>query len=79
MSIDSQPPLVHRAMIESGATSSRVVRPYNVHLYEQQFGEYVQAAECADRDASEVVTFLRRQPSDTIKHLAHCLRRIRLL
>ena len=78
MSIDSQP-LVHRAMIESGATSSRVVRPYNVHLYEQQFEEYVQAAECADQDASEIMTFFVVNLRYYHQHLLHCLRRIRLL
>lgn len=66
MSLDNHPPLFHRAIIESGATTSRVVHQYNAAIHEKQFEEFVQAAGCADWTASEIMTCLRHKPSETI-------------
>lgn len=66
MSLDNHPPLFHRAIIESGANTSRVVHQYNAAIHEKQFEEFVQAAGCADRTVSEIMTCLRHKPSETI-------------
>lgn len=66
MNTDLQPPLFHRAIIESGAATSRAVNPYNARLHEQQFKEFVQEAGCADHTRSEIMTCLRTEPSQTI-------------
>ena len=66
MNTDIQPPLFHRAIIESGAATSRAVHPYNARLHEQQFKEFIQVAGCADHTKTEIMTCLRTQPSETI-------------
>ena len=66
MSLNSTPPLFHRAIIESGAALSRAVHPYDASLHERQFEEFVQEAGCADHATSEIFTCLRSRPSETV-------------
>lgn len=66
MNLDSKPPLFHRAIIESGAATSRAVLPYNARLHEQQFEEFVEEAGCAHRDSPKIMACLRAQPSEIV-------------
>ncbi|KAG2421343.1 hypothetical protein HFD88_005317 [Aspergillus terreus] len=56
----------HRAIIESGAATSRAVHPYNGRLHEDQFREFVEAAGCKDIPSTEVMRCLRSQPSEAV-------------
>ncbi|KAJ6078484.1 hypothetical protein N7467_008237 [Penicillium canescens] len=60
-------PLFHRAIIESGAPTSRAVRPYNAKVHEDQFQDFLQEVGCpADLPESEIFPFLRSLPSLTV-------------
>lgn len=64
----SKPPLFHRVVIESGASTSRAVRPYNAPIHEAQFRDFLAACNAPPQLAeSEVLPFLRNLPSDTIQ------------
>ncbi|PYH43648.1 putative extracellular lipase [Aspergillus saccharolyticus JOP 1030-1] len=57
----------HRAVIESGAATSRAVHPYNAALHETQFREFVAAAGCSHLSSDhEILTCLRAAPSAVI-------------
>ncbi|KAB8071377.1 extracellular lipase [Aspergillus leporis] len=58
--------LFHRAIIESGAATSRVVHPYNARLHEDQFREFVEEAGCKDAPVDVVMNCLRKQPESAI-------------
>ncbi|KAJ5161959.1 hypothetical protein N7492_007351 [Penicillium capsulatum] len=61
------PPLFHRAILESGAPTSRAVRPYNAKVHEQQFSDFVKECGCpSDLSESEIFPFLRSLPSSTL-------------
>lgn len=54
-------------VIESGAPTSRAVRPYNAPLHEQQFKDYLQATGCPkDLPEDEIFPYLRSLPSDVV-------------
>ncbi|KAF9895188.1 hypothetical protein FE257_000090 [Aspergillus nanangensis] len=56
----------HRAIIESGAATSRAVHPYNSRLHETQFSEFVTEAGCHQAPQTKIMACLRSQPSETI-------------
>ncbi|KAJ5312067.1 hypothetical protein N7508_002897 [Penicillium antarcticum] len=59
--------LFHRVIIESGAPTSRAVRPYNAKVHEEQFGDFLKEVRCpADLPESEIFQFLRSLPSLTV-------------
>ncbi|KAE8395541.1 alpha/beta-hydrolase [Aspergillus alliaceus] len=58
--------LFHRAIIESGAATSRAVHPHNARLHEDQFREFVQEAGCQDTPSIKVMDCLRSQPESTV-------------
>ncbi|KAJ5404873.1 hypothetical protein N7465_006157 [Penicillium sp. CMV-2018d] len=60
-------PLFHRVIIESGAPTSRAVRPYNAKVHEDQFADFLQEVGCpADLAEAEIFPFLRSLPSLTV-------------
>ncbi|OGE52375.1 hypothetical protein PENARI_c010G08550 [Penicillium arizonense] len=60
-------PLFHRVIIESGAPTSRAVRPYNAKVHEEQFQDFLREVGCpADLSESEIFPFLRSLPSLTV-------------
>ncbi|KOC18748.1 extracellular lipase [Aspergillus flavus AF70] len=58
--------LFHRAIIESGAATSRAVHSYDAHLHEDQFRQFVEEAGCKDAPRHEVMDCLRGQPESAI-------------
>ncbi|RAH70187.1 putative extracellular lipase [Aspergillus aculeatinus CBS 121060] len=66
---DLQHTYFHRAIIESGAATSRAVHAHNAALHEAQFREFVTAAGCAHTLSlpdPNILTCLRAAPSTTI-------------
>lgn len=66
MNYDLRDSLFHRAIIESGAATSRAVHPNNGQLHEDQFRAFVEKAGCTDQLSTDVMTCLRTQPSEVI-------------
>ena len=62
----SSKPLFHRAMLESGAATSRAVYPYNATLHKIQFDSFVKEAGCSNLAEDEIMPCLRRKPIKTI-------------
>ncbi|KAL4783901.1 Alpha/Beta hydrolase protein [Aspergillus varians] len=61
------PPLFHRVILESGAPTSRAVRPYNATVHEQQFRDFLQEVNCPSTlPESEIFPYLRSLPSSVI-------------
>lgn len=61
-------PLFNRVVIESGAPTSRAVRPYDAPVHEAQFKDFLAAAGVpVDLPESEIFSFLRSQPSEVIQ------------
>lgn len=64
---EGQAPLFRRVVIESGAPTSRAVRPYNAPLHEQQFQDFLAATGCPkDLPEAEVFPYLRSLPADIV-------------
>lgn len=64
---DGKAPLFHRVIIESGASTSRAVRPYSAPIHEQQFQDFLAAAGCPkDCPDDEIFPYLRSIPYDTV-------------
>ncbi|KAJ5091203.1 hypothetical protein NUU61_006073 [Penicillium alfredii] len=68
LSYDEQKPyLFHRVILESGAATSRAVRPYDAKVHEQQFADFLKEVGCPkDLPGSEIFSFLRSLPSSTV-------------
>ncbi|CAN8101223.1 unnamed protein product [Discula destructiva] len=61
-------PLFHRVIIESGATTSRAVRPYDAPVHEAQFKDFLSAAGVpADLAEDEIFAFLRSQSAEIVQ------------
>ncbi|KAH7363439.1 Alpha/Beta hydrolase protein [Plectosphaerella cucumerina] len=61
---EGQPPLFHRVIIESGATTSRAVRPYNAGVHESQFRDFLKEVGVPkDISDDEVLPYLRSSVS----------------
>jgi carboxylesterase type B len=64
---DSNPGPFHRAIIESGSTTSRAVRRYDAAIHEEQFKDYLKETGCpSDLPEDEVFPFLRSLPLEVI-------------
>ncbi|KAL2856540.1 Alpha/Beta hydrolase protein [Aspergillus pseudoustus] len=60
-------PLFHRVIIESGAATSRAVRPYNAAIHEAQFSDFLsEVGAPSSLSESQIFPFLRSLPSETI-------------
>ncbi|PWY62001.1 carboxylesterase family protein [Aspergillus eucalypticola CBS 122712] len=60
-------PLFHRAIIESGAATSRAVHPYNASLHESQFADFLTSTGCTNLpNDTAILPCLRALPSKTI-------------
>lgn len=61
-------PPYNRVIIESGAPTSRAVRPYNAPVHEGQFKDFLSAAGVpSGLPEGEIFSFLRSQPSEIIQ------------
>ncbi|KAK7422164.1 hypothetical protein QQZ08_009632 [Neonectria magnoliae] len=64
---ESRRPLFNKVVIESGAPTSRAVRPYDAPIHEQQFRDFLQETGCPDNVShEEIFSYLRAQPTDKI-------------
>ncbi|KIA75867.1 hypothetical protein HK57_00341 [Aspergillus ustus] len=60
-------PLFHRVIIESGAATSRAVRPYNAAIHEAQFTDFLsEVGAPPSLPESQIFPFLRSLPTETI-------------
>jgi carboxylesterase type B len=65
---EGKAPLFHRAVIESGASTSRAVRPYDAEIHARQFADYLQATGCpSDCPKDEILPYLRSLSSETVQ------------
>ncbi|OAX78904.1 hypothetical protein ACJ72_06783 [Emergomyces africanus] len=63
---EKMPPLFHRVIMESGATTSRAVYPYNHSLHQLQFEEFLVEAGCSNLEEDEILPCLRSKSAFTI-------------
>lgn len=64
---EGKAPLYHRVIIESGASTSRAVRPYSAPIHEQQFQDFLDATGCPkDCPKEEIFSHLRSVPYDVV-------------
>jgi acetylcholinesterase len=63
---DGVAPLFHKAILESGAPTSRAVHPYDAAVHEEQFSLFVSEAGCSDVSNESITSCLRSQPEDVI-------------
>jgi carboxylesterase type B len=64
---EGEKPLFHRAIIESGAATSRAVRPYNAPIHEEQFQDFLRQANVpADTPPEGIFPYLRSLSTDAI-------------
>lgn len=64
---EGEAPLFHRVIIESGAPTSRAVRPYNAPIHEEQFQAFLkETGTPADASSEEIFKHLRSLPIETI-------------
>lgn len=64
---ENKAPLFQRVVIESGASTSRAVRPYSAPLHEKQFRDYLEATGCPqDCPEDKIIPYLQSLPSDTV-------------
>ena len=64
---DGKRPLFHKAVMESGAPTSRAVRYPDAAIHEKQFHDFLEAVGCPkDLPESDTFTFLRSLPLSTI-------------
>lgn len=63
----SKQPLFHRVILESGAPTSRAVRPHDAEIHERQFQDFLQAVGCPkDLPESAIFPYLRSLPSKVV-------------
>lgn len=61
-------PLFNRVIIESGASTSRAVRPFNAPLHQTQFQDFLKVAGVPSYlPSNEIFPFLRRQSTEIIQ------------
>ncbi|PLB51626.1 alpha/beta-hydrolase [Aspergillus steynii IBT 23096] len=66
MNTDLGHSLFHRAIIESGAATSRAVHTPDAALHESQFRQFVTESHCADIPDADIFACLRNQPSSVL-------------
>ena len=60
------PPLFHKAILESGAPTSRAVHPYDASIHEEQFSLFVTEAGCSNVPEQEITSCLPSKPEEVI-------------
>jgi carboxylesterase type B len=64
---EGKPPKFHRAIIESGAATSRAVRNPDAEIHEMQFKDFLKEVECPPSlPESEIFSYLRKLPTSSI-------------
>lgn len=58
--------LFHKAILESGAPTSRAVHPYDAPVHEEQFALFISEAGCSHLPKISVTSCLRSQPEEVI-------------
>ncbi|KAL4961881.1 putative extracellular lipase [Aspergillus stella-maris] len=67
LNINEERPLFHRVVLESGAPTSRAVRPYDAAVHEAQFADFLEEVKCpSDTPEPEIFPFLRSLPSKVV-------------
>ncbi|GKT64240.1 neuroligin-4,X-linked [Colletotrichum tofieldiae] len=62
------PPLFHKVILESGAPTSRAVRPYSAPIHEAQFADFLAETGCPPGlSAAETFAHLRSAPSEVVQ------------
>ncbi|KAJ3949739.1 uncharacterized protein N0V96_000868 [Colletotrichum fioriniae] len=62
------PPLFHKVILESGAPTSRAVRPCSAPIHEAQFADFLAETGCPpDLSAAETFAYLRAAPSEVVQ------------
>ncbi|KAE8452649.1 hypothetical protein EG329_013908 [Mollisiaceae sp. DMI_Dod_QoI] len=59
-------PLFSKAILESGAPTSRAVHPYDAPIHEEQFSLFVSEAGCSDVPPESITSCLRSQPEEVL-------------
>jgi acetylcholinesterase len=59
-------PLFHKAILESGAPTSRAVHPYDAPVHEDQFSKFLSECGCSGVPKESTTTCLRSKPEKTI-------------
>lgn len=59
-------PLFHKAILESGAPTSRAVHPYDAPVHEEQFALFISEAGCSNVPEISITSCLRSQTEDVI-------------
>ncbi|TVY17872.1 Carboxylesterase 4A [Lachnellula arida] len=62
-----QPPLFHKAILESGAATARAVYPYDNALHEEQFQDFLSHLGLQNAPANQIIPALRLLPTSRIK------------
>ncbi|EME40594.1 hypothetical protein DOTSEDRAFT_177661 [Dothistroma septosporum NZE10] len=66
MDINEKRTLFHKAIIESGAATSRAVHPADSKLHQVQFDKLVAEVGCSDAKGSEILSCLRQASSEAV-------------
>ncbi|KAK2000676.1 carboxylesterase [Colletotrichum falcatum] len=62
------PPLYHKVILESGAPTSRAVRPYSAPVHEDQFADFLAETGCPPNlSAAETFARLRAAPTEVVQ------------
>ncbi|KAF6833689.1 extracellular lipase [Colletotrichum plurivorum] len=63
-----QPPLFHKVILQSGAPTSRAVRPYSAPIHEAQFADFLAETGCPPNlSAAETFAYLRSAPTEVVQ------------
>ncbi|KAI8193359.1 Lipase 4 [Colletotrichum sp. SAR 10_65] len=61
-------PLFHKVILQSGASTSRAVRPYSAPIHEAQFADFLAACACPPGlSSADTFAFLRAAPTETVQ------------
>nr|XP_036578512.1 extracellular lipase [Colletotrichum truncatum]KAF6785807.1 extracellular lipase [Colletotrichum truncatum] len=64
----TSPPLFHKVILESGAPTSRAVRPYSAPIHEAQFADFLKETGCpSGLSSAETFAYLRSAPSEKVQ------------
>ena len=64
---EGKAPLFHRAVMESGAPTSRAVRHFDAEIHEQQFRDFLAQVKCPkDMPEADIFPYLRSLPLDVV-------------
>lgn len=67
MDVNEKRQLFHKAIVESGAATSRAVHPANSKLHQVQFDKFVAEVGCNGNSDADMLDCLRQVPSDVVQ------------